>query len=977
MATGMIGSSILKGDNTIPGVKLPKELKKIIPEIDRVCKEFGLSYNKFIVQMLTYDEISEIAAYGGFAVRYPHWQWGMEYEELYRGYEHGKHRIYEMIINCVELTTQILTNRGTINASDVVEGDTVFADGPREVVKVVKQAKSATKRIKIKGYVKDLICTPNHKWKVITPEGLIWKESKDIVSGDLLVGADSFGAFLGKPCKINWSKDKVHEKTRPNIRHCLQDISPPKEMTLELAELLGILVGNGNIDTDNINQLNVSINHKVPDYAEHVKKLFESVFNKNAVVYDKPSCYVVGLCSKYAVDFVDSLGCNKGVVHKNKKIPVAIWQSSQEYRAAFLRGLFDTDGSVAGGLGFSTTSCQLISDVQLMLAEMGIASKVEMDVPNGFGKNGDQKFINILDIVSKPNTEKFSHRINFMVEYKRKGLEEINNKSYCRGGGLNIPLLRNKIVSWGQKQGFTSYNVPTLGWSLLRMQKSDLGFNDLYSFIERALNLGYAVDEDILELANTPIFVVDSIEDNATIETIDIALKHEKHDFIANGLLSHNTNPVYMYCLDSNTYVDNVTVVAHALGHAHFFKNNKFFEPTNQNGEHQTNHFNIMNELASHGTRIRKYMSRWGKQTVGEFIDHILSIDELVDPVKMWKRRIYKEPELTDHREYEERAKLQVKHEYMNDWINPPEEMKKEDERIRTKELMKLLNVLEKPEKDILGFLMKHAPLTTWQRDVVAMLHEEACYFHPQRGTKVINEGFASYVDYNIMARIGLAGNEGIFDYALHKAGVLGGKYSMNPYNLGFKLLLEIEERWDKGRFGKEYEECKNIRDREKWDKKLGLGRAKVFDVVAEYNDVLLINEFFDQDFCDKYEFYLWKHFPNGEYKIESRDAKLIKKHLVQSRINGGMPDIKLVDYNHKGKGVFLMQHSWDGRPLLPKDTSKTLESVAYLWKNPVALATRNSDGEEIVYSAVPSTKYSEAQINVMSREEYENLVNV
>jgi stage V sporulation protein R len=49
--------------------------------------------------MLTYDQMNEIAAYGGFPSRYPHWRFGMEYEQLAKSYEYGLSKIYEMVIN--------------------------------------------------------------------------------------------------------------------------------------------------------------------------------------------------------------------------------------------------------------------------------------------------------------------------------------------------------------------------------------------------------------------------------------------------------------------------------------------------------------------------------------------------------------------------------------------------------------------------------------------------------------------------------------------------------------------------------------------------------------------------------------------------------------------------------------------------------------------------------------------------------------
>ena len=52
-----------------------------------------------IFEVLDYDELNEVAAYGGFPTRYPHWKFGMEYEQLSKGYSYGLQKIYELVIN--------------------------------------------------------------------------------------------------------------------------------------------------------------------------------------------------------------------------------------------------------------------------------------------------------------------------------------------------------------------------------------------------------------------------------------------------------------------------------------------------------------------------------------------------------------------------------------------------------------------------------------------------------------------------------------------------------------------------------------------------------------------------------------------------------------------------------------------------------------------------------------------------------------
>ena len=93
------GSPILMGDNTIPGVRIPREVQEQIPVIFKAVKDFGIDHQPPVIEFLTYDEISEIAAYGAFPVRYPHWSFGMEYEQLSKGYEFGHHRISELVVN--------------------------------------------------------------------------------------------------------------------------------------------------------------------------------------------------------------------------------------------------------------------------------------------------------------------------------------------------------------------------------------------------------------------------------------------------------------------------------------------------------------------------------------------------------------------------------------------------------------------------------------------------------------------------------------------------------------------------------------------------------------------------------------------------------------------------------------------------------------------------------------------------------------
>src|ERR1700709_1620249 len=78
---------------------LPRYLRDEQDKVEKIARRHGLDFFPVVFEMLSYDHMNEIAAYGGFPNRYPHWRFGMEYERLAKSYEYGLSKIYEMVIN--------------------------------------------------------------------------------------------------------------------------------------------------------------------------------------------------------------------------------------------------------------------------------------------------------------------------------------------------------------------------------------------------------------------------------------------------------------------------------------------------------------------------------------------------------------------------------------------------------------------------------------------------------------------------------------------------------------------------------------------------------------------------------------------------------------------------------------------------------------------------------------------------------------
>src|SRR4051795_2664217 len=197
-----------------------------------------------------------------------------------------------------------------------------------------------------------------------------------------------------------------------------------------------------------------------------------------------------------------------------------------------------------------------------------------------------------------------------------------------------------------------------------------------------------------------------------------------------------NTDPCYAYLLRCNMKVDQKLVMAHVYGHNDFFKNNICFSRTNRK---------MMDEMANHGTRIRSYMDRHGEETVENFIDSFLSLENLIDIHSPFIKRRDSHDRYDFGSEEEASvgvAKFQSK-DYMESFVNPPAILK-EQAKQKEADRQKAKQFPEQPERDILLFLCENAPLQPWQRDVLSIIRDEAYYFTPQGQTKIMNEGWAS-----------------------------------------------------------------------------------------------------------------------------------------------------------------------------------------------------------------------------------------
>jgi stage V sporulation protein R len=391
------------------------------------------------------------------------------------------------------------------------------------------------------------------------------------------------------------------------------------------------------------------------------------------------------------------------------------------------------------------------------------------------------------------------------------------------------------------------------------------------------------------------------------------------------------SDPVRAYLMESNPYPIQVLVMAHVYAHNDFMKHNRHFLGVQRD---------MISRASEAAARLRRYEQDYGLDEVERLLDAGLAIQWNVDPGEMLHAET---EEQARERLYGWAQELPAEGRFDDLLPSRPEISREEKQELR-------LKTPPEPTVDLLGYVIAHSPrpLRDWQRDVLRTIKAEAQYFMPYRRTKIMNEGWATYWHEKIMQRLFA---EGFLDaeqhglYNLYNARVKAHHpREVNPYLLGYTIFQDIEERWDKGRFGPEYEENTDAGRRASWDLKLGQGRQKIFDVRRTHMDWFFLDEFLTQGVVEKLQLYLYLERDAGthyESVIEETDWRKVRQILLRSLMNSGVPRVLVVDGNYRGGLQLYLRHAFEGLPLEEEYCRRTLEHVYYLWKRPVYLESQ------------------------------------
>jgi len=292
-----------------------------------------------------------------------------------------------------------------------------------------------------------------------------------------------------------------------------------------------------------------------------------------------------------------------------------------------------------------------------------------------------------------------------------------------------------------------------------------------------------------------------------------------------------NTAPSHAFLRSTNTYLQNVLVIAHVFGHADFFANNHWYRKSNKN---------MLNATEQHARLIRSYEAQYGQERIEKLLDALLTVATSVN---------------TFERSQPERRKR------------------------------------------LIYYLEERAPLEEFERVLLQAIREEAEYFDLIQRTHLINEGWATFIEAELLTRLLTAREWASLSVQLCNRPA--------PYTIGYTLF-------------------KHLRDQE--------GFARALEVRRFYEDVSLIDVALTEDLVRRLDIFVY----DPKEKQKSYDLQKVKDMLITQKLYKGEPRVE-VDPASQGRDL-LLAHMDEDRKIESKRIGLFLKSVYALWRNPVKL---------------------------------------
>ena len=439
---------------------------------------------------------------------------------------------------CLTGDTMVTTDRGLARLSELgdvwgskwqdLDAQVATDEGAQQATKFFVNGEEPTRRVVTQGGYR-IQGTLAHRIKVVDESTgeWVWKRMADVGAGDLVpmqLGGGTVGEPRQVPLPVLDQAYYAGDRT----------VSVPETVDADLAELVGYFMGDGSLHAKGIR---LCVADTDLDVVERIRILGKGLFGIEAVVAQQQGYQEVTLQSMRLARWWKAAGFAKdlpGVDHSGKgwtpRIPAAIRETNDpQVYEAFLRGLFEADGTVLEQVPSVSTSSELFAeDVRTMLLWLGLPTTTRATT-SGWG--GDVHQVRVRNIQW---AAEFGERIGFISERKAA---LVAREPSARSGNRDRVHLPDEV--W--------LDVVPVGHELRRL-------------VQQAVARGVGISRDLATqvfAATADIRVGEALgylfetvtvnEDGGVQPTYDISVPSNV-TYVANGFISHNTIGFMMDC---------------------------------------------------------------------------------------------------------------------------------------------------------------------------------------------------------------------------------------------------------------------------------------------------------------------------------------------------------------------------------------------------------------------------------------------
>jgi DNA gyrase subunit A len=459
---------------------------------------------------------------------------------------------------CFVKDTQILTTKGLLPIQGINRGDFIYTQkGIQEATELYEMPEKELIKLTLDNGI-SVTGTNSQKFKVLNKNlEYEWKEAKDLTEEDFVVLKADYPSFK-ENVKLKLFKNKY------------------LELNENIAYILGQFLSDGWIDkkTNRIGFCSSSeeIINKIKFILEtefnyeSTIEIKNKVYNTNSGQLIQSQLYVVRINNKILCDFLAYTFNLVGRGAYTKEIPYQILISPKRVIYSFISGLIDGDGSIHKSrnvINYVSISEKLIDKLLLITQQLGIIGKkflLKSSMPHFFNRRIIKSNYQVYYIEFRGEfSKRLAINLNLADKRKKERIERLLSTSAGKSNFEIVPFLGNLIFSELSEKHLGAGWYKDKDERKFRLGiKYPTGCKIRYSknLKEKELRKSQIVDWNILEklkkinsryynfleevIDNKIFFIqVKKIEKINPEKTYDFEVKDE-HEFIANGIVSHN-----------------------------------------------------------------------------------------------------------------------------------------------------------------------------------------------------------------------------------------------------------------------------------------------------------------------------------------------------------------------------------------------------------------------------------------------------